>query len=334
MVEDPALGHLRHGESGGHERLERVGEFDGFFIGQAGEGFADVEGLAVAVVVPVIVRRENSVERELAGERPAGERQAHDERDPPIKRGRKQDLGGLLAEEVEDDLQRGEAGLLQADERLVHRLDAGTEAEDFPLIAEFAKPLEDVSLAKDFHGHAMELGEIEGFHAEALERILGGSAQAGLAVAVRIERGGAAELGGDEELVAGLSEEFPDELFTAAAAVDVGSVEEIHSRIDGSGEDGEAFRLVDGTPVGAAELPATETDFRDLDAGLSEGTRIHLPETWQAEHARSRISIGTARQSQRKRLKSGRLSAIYSEAFVAGVAKELADGGSCWKIGR
>jgi len=40
----------------GHERLERIGELDAFLERQAGEGLADVELLAVAVEVAMIVR--------------------------------------------------------------------------------------------------------------------------------------------------------------------------------------------------------------------------------------------------------------------------------------
>ena len=132
---------------------------------------------------------------------------------------------------------------------------------DFPLVAEFAEPLEDFALLEDGGGDAVELGEIEGFHAEALERGLGGGAQRGLGVAVRIEFGGAAELGGDEDFMAGLLEELADEFLATPAAVHVGGVEEIHAGLDGGGEDGEAPGFIDIAPVGTAELPTAEADF-------------------------------------------------------------------------
>ena len=82
---------------------------------------------------------------------------------------------GVLAEQVEDDLQCRAAGLLQAQQAFLDRLDAGAPMGDQPVALELVDPAENGAVIEHGARHAMKLGEIERFDAEALGRALEGS---------------------------------------------------------------------------------------------------------------------------------------------------------------
>jgi hypothetical protein len=86
----------------GDEGFERVREFHLFGERQAGEGFTDAEGDAVAVVVAIVVGREGRGLGHFAGKQAARERKADDDGNPLRDGVSKDCIDGLLAEEVEN----------------------------------------------------------------------------------------------------------------------------------------------------------------------------------------------------------------------------------------
>src|SRR5438094_6268485 len=92
---------------------------------------------------------------------------------------------------------------------------------------------------------------------------------------IRVKRA-ASELCCDEKsLLRALFEKTPDQALTAPAAIDIGGVEKIHARIRRCGEDVERELVIESAPVAAAELPAAESDFRNLRAGFSKRSFVH-----------------------------------------------------------
>ncbi len=75
--------------------------------------------------------------------------------------------------------------------------------------------------------------------------------------------------------IGSLPQQPADELLTAPVAVDVGGVEERHARVERRPQHVEGVVLRHRAPVGA-ELPAAEADHRDLAAGASELSRLHV----------------------------------------------------------
>ena len=276
VVEDPALGKLRQRPAGGGEGFEGLGEFDGFLEGDAGEGFADVEGGAVAVVVAMVAGGKGGGAGEASGKHAAGEGKSDDDGHALGLGAREELLRGLLAEDIEDDLERGETLLGEAKQALVDGLHAGAESAELALGAKAAEPFEDLAAAKNLGRHAMELGEVERVDAEPAQRVLGGGAQTGLGVTVGVEGGGAAEFGGDKDVLAArFAEESPDEGLAPTGAINVGGIEEIDTGVGGGVENGQRGGVVDGAPVGASELPAAEADFGGGEGGPCEGAGSH-----------------------------------------------------------
>jgi len=88
----------------------------------------------------------------------------------------------------------------------------------------------------------------------------------------------AASLGGDIKLVGALFLEAREEAFTAAVAIDVGSVEEIHAAIERGVQRSERFLVIDITP-GTADRPGAETDLRNFPTGASKSAVFHGDES-------------------------------------------------------
>jgi len=274
-IEAPAEREFGEREAGGNEGFQRVGELDAFLEREAGEGFADVEGGAVAVEVAMVVGGEGGGLGHLAAEETAGEREADEESDLPAFGFVEEDVRGFLAEEVEDDLEGGDALLFHAEKGFFHGFDADAEVADFAFAFELAEMFEDLAALEDVERDAVELGEIEGIDAEAFEGSFGVLADGGAGEVVgpagRVE---AAELGGDVEIGAGFFEEFADERFAATGAVDIGGVEERGAGVDGGAEGLEGGFVGDVAPV-SADLPAAESDFADGAVRGAKRTGIH-----------------------------------------------------------
>jgi hypothetical protein len=106
LIEDPTERQVRQTHPGGEPVLDLVGELDALVEGQAREGLADIEGLAVAVVSAVVLRGELGGFAHLARQQTRGERQADDDADIVLLRQREDLADVILPEQVEDHLQR------------------------------------------------------------------------------------------------------------------------------------------------------------------------------------------------------------------------------------
>jgi len=84
-----------------------------FGIVDAREGLADVESLAVPVVLAVVRVFEVRVRPELAGQEARRQRHAGDHRDPTPPRLPEKQFGGPLPDDVEDDLDACNAGIVE-----------------------------------------------------------------------------------------------------------------------------------------------------------------------------------------------------------------------------
>jgi hypothetical protein len=109
LLEDPAERELGHRYIGRHECTQLVDRFEGRFERHAGEGLTDIEGLAVAVEVAVVVGCKDRVPADLARKQAGGERNANNDADIPLLGLGEEKLLRPLAEDVVDDLDRGDA---------------------------------------------------------------------------------------------------------------------------------------------------------------------------------------------------------------------------------
>lgn len=275
VVENPTLSHLNHGEPFRYENLHLVSEFHALVKWDAGEGFSYVESGAIAIEIAVVVRGKFRFFGELPGEQAAGERESHDDAHA-LFFGDGEKLGdGLLAEDVEDNLQAGEVRLLQADESFLHRLDARAVVFDFALFLESAEPGEYFTLFEHLDGEAMKLNQINRLDVEALERGLQGRAHTFLRILVRVEVIGTTELGRDEGLYGMGLQELADQLFAAARAVNVGGIEKGYAAIRRRLQNLKGLRLLQIAPIASAELPTTKSYFGNFRPRLPKRSIFH-----------------------------------------------------------
>ncbi len=185
--------------------------------------------------------------------------------------GRQQFGHRILAEQVEDDLQRGAAVLLEAEQTFLDSLDAGAPMGNQPVALEVLEPAEDGAILENRRRHAVKLGQIKRFDAEAPGRALEALADAVPCVLVRIKRSVTAELGGDVQarrfLVGGC-----DAGFAQSTTVDVGRIPEIDAELGRRAEDIGGHCLGHLAEI-APQLPAPESDFGNLVAGFSKTPR-------------------------------------------------------------
>src|SRR3954452_15748101 len=199
--EDPAQRELGEGRALGHERLQRLGDLDPGLVVDAGEGLADVELLAVAVEVAMVVRGEARGAAELPGQQPRGERDAGDDADVAALRLGEEALRGALAECVEDDLHGRDARELDRLERLLHALDGDAVARDQPARDEVVERLEDLRTVVDVRVEAVELNEVERVDLEVLAAALDPGLEVRGCVLREVERSATAHLRRDDERV-------------------------------------------------------------------------------------------------------------------------------------
>ena len=76
----------------------------------------------------------------LSRQHTTGEREAHDDADVSFDGGGEEIGDLILAEDVEDRLDRGELWMRQREVRLFHRLDAGAEILDEAVVLEVFEP--------------------------------------------------------------------------------------------------------------------------------------------------------------------------------------------------
>src|SRR5215216_1240977 len=271
MHQDPAQGKLRQSMALGDKIFQILGSIEAGLEGYAGEGLAPIEGPALAVEVAVVVGGELTVGTHLAGEEAAGERDAGDDADVPLLGEREELLGGLLAEDVEDDLDGLHAGIPERHPRLLDLLDTDAIVSHLARRLQTIQGLEGRVLAIYLGRRTVELEEVQGLDPEVLEAPLD---EAGEVIVIVAPGGVGVEatpgLGGDEDLVAGaLFQELADEPLAAAVAVDVRRVEEADAEVYGPVQGCIRFFVAHRSPL-APERPGSEAYLRDPHAGLSQ----------------------------------------------------------------
>src|SRR4029450_1508824 len=101
--------------------------------------------------------------------------------------------------------------LREANQGLIHGLDARPEIPDLAFLTQFTQPLENLTLAHYLSRNAMKLDEINCLDPEPSERRLDGSPHSRLSVFVRIQVRHAAEFRGNEDLLGTLPQEASDQ---------------------------------------------------------------------------------------------------------------------------
>jgi hypothetical protein len=237
----------------------------------------------------VVVRGEHRVPRVLAREQARRERHARDDPDAGRRRCGQDLLEGLEPERVQDDLHARGARPRDRGQGLVAGLDAHAVGGDPVLLDEGVERVEDRVRGVHGGGRAVELNQVEPVDAEVGAGPVGPGAEVLEGVERGVEVDAAAHLGGHQDRrVRPLLEEAPDELLRASVAVHVRGVEEGHSRIDRSAEDGERVLFPHLAPVGP-QLPGAEPDHRHPLAAPAENALLH-----RSPHVRPRVSRGAS----------------------------------------
>ena len=98
---------------------------------------------------------EATLAAELAGQEPGGQRDARQDTDIAPHRLWQEALCGALADDVEDDLDAGDAGVLDGLEGLLDLLDADTVMGDEAIAGEFVERGEELGTVVDLRGRAV-----------------------------------------------------------------------------------------------------------------------------------------------------------------------------------
>ena len=220
----------------------------------------------------MVVRREGRAAVELAREQPRRERHPYDHADVTPFRLLEEQLRGPLSEHVEDDLDGGDARVLDRLQRLLDLLDADPVGAHEAVLDQPVAGLEHGGRVVRLPRRAVQLDEVDDVDAEVLARALEPDAQVLLGVVLHPLLDPAPELGRDHERLVPLAEQPADQPLRAAVAVDVGGVEERDPGVDGGVERVERLRVV-GLAPRAADRPGSEPDLRDGPAGLAEEPR-------------------------------------------------------------
>ena len=303
----PGQGSLRGRELLGMESGERrelgCGRQAGLIV-HAGEGFADIEGAAVTVVVAVVVRREGRLTGVLAGQQTARQRNAGDDAHASGPGGRHDVLERLQPERIQNDLHAGQAGPFDGSEGLVTGFDAHPVGGDGSLGDEGVERIVDLVGFDHVGGRAVQLHEVQGVQAEVRAGPVGPGPEIGEGVVLRPLIDPAAHLGGHGDCGAGVavSQEPADDLFAAAITVDVGGVEEGDAGVDGCREHRRRVGLRHVTPV-RSQLPGSQPDHGDGSAGSSEDSCVHTPSLATATLSESTSMTRASARARRGRIR-------------------------------
>ena len=95
-------------------------------------------------------------------------------------------------------------------------------------------------------------------------------------ILVRVKVWHSTKLGSDEDRLGSLLQKASDQALAATISVDVSRIKECHPRLDGSGEDSERLLVRNISPIGAAELPTTQTNFRNFYTSFVKRPLFHV----------------------------------------------------------
>src|SRR5690348_1444282 len=219
----------------------------------------------------MIVRGELRLAIQLAGEQATRERHAHDHADFPGLRLAEEQLPGTLAEDVVDDLYRGDARVLDRLQRLFDLFDGHAVVADLAGRHQGLERLEYLGPVVDLRGRAVQLHEIERVHAE----VLAAAIDEGFEILARVTAGhvrrkASPGLGGDDgPRAAPFLQYVADDAFRATIAIDIRRVDERGAGFERREQRVTRIGLGDVAPR-SANGPGAETDFGDVPARAAE----------------------------------------------------------------
>src|SRR5690606_33317548 len=150
----------------------------------ARERLSPIEGLPVAIVVAVVLRRKRSIPPHGAAEEPRGQRHARQNADVALLRLAEKELCRSLTKEIVNDLNARDARILNRLEPLFRSLDAYAIMEDLALANEAIQSVEGLWAIVDVRRRTVQLQEIEGLYAEVREAALDEPAQVLVGVSI------------------------------------------------------------------------------------------------------------------------------------------------------
>ena len=123
----------------------------------------------------------------------------------------------------------------------------------------------------------MHLVEVDPIRAQASQAVLDRADDPAAGVAARVAVGAhrRMELGGQDHVVAATGERFGHDLLGFTGRVDVGGVDEVHTRVQRGVDDANALVVVGVAPGPEHHRPQAEV--ADLDAGAPERAVVHGP---------------------------------------------------------
>src|ERR1700722_6850097 len=271
----PSQRELRHRRASA-QRAEFLDRRKTRFIGYVRESLADVEGLAVAIELAMVGILELRIGPELTGKKAAGERHARDYGDLFGFSRREKSLYRALAENVEDDLDAGHAGIFDCLQSLFDPLYADPVIQDLALFHQRVETLENFRAIIEVGGRERKLDEIERIDFQVFQAALdpGGQVRRGIAGDV-LRRQPPARFGGDERpLAAPALQRARDQPFGMPVAIDIRRIDESDAERERFVERREGVAFVDMAPIGA-DRPGAEADFTHLSLCAPKYFRTH-----------------------------------------------------------
>ena len=273
--EDPAERQLGQRGARRDELTKLLHEGQAGLVVESGEGLADVERLAVAVEVAMVLDLEGRVAPELAREQPGG--QGHARQHAHVaRRGLGQEvLRGPLTDEVEDDLDAGDARELDGLPGLLDLLHADPVVRDDAVGDELVEGFEELRAVVDLGRWAVQLHEVDALDLEVLAAARQ-PAREGLGRVVGDQLLHApAHLGGHEDALTGpLAQELRDEPLAVAVSVDIGRVDEVDASVHRGMQGCQRLAVIQPAPA-APDGPGPEADGAHLVAGPAQSSVLH-----------------------------------------------------------
>lgn len=235
-----------------------------------GEGFALVEGLAVAVIAPVVVLAEHRVLGVFSCEQAAGQGYPGQDADVLFLSLREQFLGGFQAEHIENHFHSGN-GVFHGGKALGYLLNAYAIVGDFALLHQLIHPGKEAVLVVDGGGGTVEKHQVQLLHPQPPEaavneglHVLRGVAFCGVGVQAP------AALGHHKKVVRVGFQELSDGLFAVAVVVNIRRVNEMDAAVIASLQNLHGLSFIEGVSPTGTQLPGTQADIADHPVGFSE----------------------------------------------------------------